>query len=220
MTFAEELLLLALDPDTGKFHPLPRKSLELSLAGALLLELAFREVIDTDPGVVIVRKEQVKSSQFLDAALQTIREGQDRVPLQQALARLALQGHALIRRTLQRLVDQGVLSEKDDSFLWIKRPLRHPLADGETYDNVVDRIRALALDPEEIPDPHDVVLVALSEGCKLHRLLFNVQEYAQCRERLKAIAAMDFVGQAIIEAVQTIGERSLLELAAGEGTSH
>ncbi|MBC2594403.1 GPP34 family phosphoprotein [Ruficoccus amylovorans] len=216
MTFAEELILLALDPDTGKFQPLPRKSLELSLAGALLLEMAFHGIIDTEPGTVVVLEESVRRSQFLDAALQTIREGSDRIPLRQALARLGLQGNMLIGRTLRRLVDQGILSQKADSFLWIKRPMRHPLADGELYDNVVDRIRALALDPEEIPSPHEVVLVALGEACKLHRFLFSVQEYAQCRERLKAIAAMDFVGQAIIEAVSSIGERSLLELAAGE----
>jgi hypothetical protein len=219
MTFAEELLLLALDPDTGKFHPLPRMSLELSLAGALLLELAFQEAIDTEPGTVVILKDRIKRSDFLDAALQTLRQGQDRIPLQQALARLGLQGHTLIRRTLQRLVGQGVLAEKDDSFLWIKRPLRHPVAHGETYDNVVDRIRVLALDPEEIPEPHDVVLVALAEGCKLHRLLFTPEEYEQCRERLKMIAGMDFVGQAIVEAVHGIGDRSLLELAADETVS-
>ncbi|MGE9292434.1 MAG: GOLPH3/VPS74 family protein [Puniceicoccales bacterium] len=215
MTFAEELVLLALDPGTGKFHPLPRKSLELSLAGALLLELSFREVIDTEPDAVVILQSKVKRSQFLDAALQTIREGENRVPLRQALARLALQGHMLISRTLQRLVDQGVLTQRDNSFLWIKRPLLHPIADGESYDNVVDRIRALALDPEEIPDPHDVVLVALAEGCKLHSLLFTVEEYPQVRDRLKAIATMDFVGQAIVRAVKELGERSLLELAAG-----
>lgn len=214
MNFAEELILLALDPETGKFHPLPRKSLELSLGGAILLELSFREIIDSDPQEVIIVQTKVKQSQFFDAALQTIREGQDRVSIQKAVIRLALQGHMLIRRTLQRLVDQGVLTQKDDSFLWIKRPVRHPLADNRSYDNVVERIRGLGLNADEIPDPRDVVLVALSEACKLHRKLFDDEEYTVVRERLKRIADMDFVGQAIINTVKSIGDRSLLELIA------
>ena len=54
-TIAEEVLLLALDDDTGKLSAkLPVHSLRNAVAGALLMDLALNDRIDTDLHRLIV----------------------------------------------------------------------------------------------------------------------------------------------------------------------
>ncbi|MDY6915534.1 MAG: GPP34 family phosphoprotein, partial [Candidatus Cloacimonadota bacterium] len=48
VTFAEELLLLALDDEEGKFYSMPFMTFEYALVGAILMELAIKNRIDTD----------------------------------------------------------------------------------------------------------------------------------------------------------------------------
>ena len=48
LTFAEELLLLALDDEKGVLVQMPIMSFEYGLVGAILMELALMNKIDTD----------------------------------------------------------------------------------------------------------------------------------------------------------------------------
>jgi len=48
LTFAEELLLLALDDEKGVLVQMPIMSFEYGLIGAILMELALMNKIDTD----------------------------------------------------------------------------------------------------------------------------------------------------------------------------
>ncbi|OYV47719.1 MAG: hypothetical protein B7X06_02805, partial [Verrucomicrobia bacterium 21-51-4] len=46
LTFAENIVLLAMDGDTGHLRPLPERALDYALAGALLMGLATHNRID------------------------------------------------------------------------------------------------------------------------------------------------------------------------------
>ena len=47
-TFSEEMLVLLLDDELGTLAPIPRTNIECALAGAVLMDLAFANRIDTD----------------------------------------------------------------------------------------------------------------------------------------------------------------------------
>ena len=49
LRFAEELLLLILNEDYGDLAPVPEPHLNHALAGAVLMDLALENRIDTDP---------------------------------------------------------------------------------------------------------------------------------------------------------------------------
>ena len=70
LRFSEELLLLALDDATGKLHPLPERALDLAIVGALLMELAFRNQIDTDnKNLTILNREATDHDPSADLVL-------------------------------------------------------------------------------------------------------------------------------------------------------
>lgn len=214
MTFAEQLIILALDPKTGKFHALPRKSLEIGLAGAFLLELTFRNIVDSDAEKLIILQEHYPQRPLLNSALQVVREGDKEVPLRQAIGRLALQGNLLISKTLEHLCTEEILDRKDRVF-FIKRdrPV-YPSHDDRFRTDVVKQIRDLVLDPDAIPDPKECALLALVEACRLQRKIFTEEEREQFESRFQQLASMDLVGIAIVDAVREAREKDLLDLAA------
>ena len=48
LRFAEEIMLLLLDDENGDFAPVSELSLQCALAGAVLMDLALENRIDTD----------------------------------------------------------------------------------------------------------------------------------------------------------------------------
>ncbi|MEO0794353.1 MAG: GPP34 family phosphoprotein [Verrucomicrobiota bacterium] len=213
MTFAEQLLILALDPKTGKFHALPRKSLEIGLAGAFLLELTFRDLVDAEPEKVIVLKEHYPQRPLLNSALQVLREGDAEVPMRKAIARLALQGQVLVSKTLEKLVENGVLERKDKIFFVRRDVPVFPQADDQAYRDVVKQIRDLVLDAEAIPSPEEAALLSLVEACRLQRKIFTEEERSHFESRFKQLAGMDLVGRGIVDAVRAVRDKELLEIA-------
>lgn len=214
MTFADQLIILALDPKTGKFHALPRKSLEIGLAGAFLLELTFRNVVDSDAENIIVLQEQYPQRPLLNSALQVIREGDNEVPLRKAIGRLALQGNLLVSKTLQHLVEEEILERKDKIFFIRRDAPIYPSHDDRARRDVVEQIRALVLNPEEIPSPEEAALLALVEACRLQRKIFSEEEREKFEDRFQHLASMDLVGIAIVDAVRDARDKALLDLAA------
>ncbi|GHB98283.1 GOLPH3/VPS74 family protein [Cerasicoccus arenae] len=214
MTFAEQLIILALDPKTGKFHALPRKSLEIGLAGAFLLELTFRNVIDSDANSIIILKEQYPQRPLLNSALQVVREGDKEIPFRKAIGRLALQGKLLVSKTLEHLVDEEVLDRKDKIFFIRRDSPIYPQADDRLRQDVVKQIRDLVLDPEAIPAPEEAALLALVLACRLQRKIFTEEERDEFESRFQQLAGMDLVGIAIVDAVRAARDKELLDLAA------
>ncbi|WP_309398777.1 GOLPH3/VPS74 family protein [Cerasicoccus maritimus] len=215
MTFAEQLLVLALDPKTGKFHALPRKSLEIGLAGAFLLEMTFRKIIDSDAEKIIVLQEAYPQRPLLNSALQVVREGDKEIPLRKAVGRLALQGNLLVSKTLESLVHEEILEKKDKIFFIKNRkaPI-YPQADERMRADVIEQVRELVLNPDEIPSPEETALLALVEACRLQRKIFTEEERDEFEERFQQLASMDLVGIAIVDAVRAARDKELLDLAA------
>jgi len=81
---------------------------------------------------------------------------------------------------------------------------------------VLSRIREVVLEHDAIPDPRDVVIVSLVNACDLGGVVFSEDELQQHRERIAQLARMDFVGQALSQAVARI-QQALLEVMAYSG---
>ena len=54
LTFVDEIILLMLDEEEGSFLPIHENTMGYVLAGAVLMDLAFANRIDTDPKQLIV----------------------------------------------------------------------------------------------------------------------------------------------------------------------
>lgn len=213
LRFAEEIILLALNDETGKPHRnLEPQSFECAIAGAIILELAFMNRIDTDADYLMLLNKDTTSDPLLDDALHALSAGGDKMPIVQAVARLTLKAEDYEPRLFAGLVHKGILQEKNRSFLWIKGERTYPAIDGHEEVEVRTRIRKVIL-TDTLPDPRDIAIISLMETCKLHRTVFIPDELSRCRNKIKQIAAMEFVGQAMLSALDQIRNTPIEEIA-------
>lgn len=213
LRFAEEIILLALNDETGKLHRnLPEKALECAIGGAMLMELAFLNRIDNDITELTVLKSDPTGDPLLDEAIAALTLEGRKITILKAVAKLTLRAPEMEKRLLAGLVHKGILQEKDSSFLWIKGERTYPLIDGKAETEVRTRIRKIIL-TDTLPDPRDIAIISLMETCKLHRTVFVPEELSSCRNKIKQIAKMDFIGQAMLQALEKAQEMPLEEIA-------
>ena len=74
LRFSEEVLLLLLNDNGGKFIDVPAPSLDGALAGAVLMDLAMENRVDTDPERLFVVDPTPLDDDLLDPTLARIVE--------------------------------------------------------------------------------------------------------------------------------------------------
>lgn len=208
LTLPEEILLLLLDDETGRFAgpvagsrllqpdggagPLSRSFV---LAGAVLMELALRSKIDTDPEQLVLVDPEPTGDALLDRYLARIAKSEAK-DARAWVADLSQDGAAIEDAALDRLVERGILRRADKTLLWVFKTRRYPMIDGEEEREVRARIFEL-LEGSEIPSPHDVGLVCLLDACSLFGEILGDAEAQQLAPRIHQIRRLDLIGQAV-----------------------
>ena len=119
------------------------------------------------------------------------------------IERLAPRAEAIIDLTLDRLVDLKILEHHDGDFwtlattVW-QTEMFSSAAEGTAAQFVRTRI-SRAIFSDEIPDPRDVIIVALINTCDVFRFMFQLDDESE--ERIQLICKMDLIGRSIAEAV-------------------
>jgi len=203
LTFLEELLLLCLDDETGLLRPAFAPWLDTAGAGALLMDLALKDRVDTDPKRLDVVDKTPTGEPLLDEALGLVAEMPNGQPIDAYLAQLARHGEHFRTEALDRLVERGVLKVKDDRFLWVFKTRAYPVVDGRAEREVKRRLFAILFD-DEIPDPRDVVLISLVSACNLLPMMLSADECEHVRDRVETIRKMDLIGQSVGRAIRDI----------------
>lgn len=202
LRFAEEITLLALNDETGVMHrTVSRRAYDYAIAGALLMELAFMNRIDSDAETIQLLQEEPAGDPLLDEALATLKGIDQPINIVAAIELLAVKTPQFEPRIFAALVHKGILEEREKRFLWMKGERTYPLIDGREETEVLKRIRMTVLAEGAIPDPRDVAIIALMEATRLHRVVFLRDELSTCRSRIRQLAKMDFIGQGIAHAL-------------------
>jgi hypothetical protein len=203
LTFAEEILLLMLDDREGSLVDLPRPAMDGVIAGAVLMDLAIRDRIDSDLKELRVVDKTPTGEPLLDGVLAEIAASAEKRPSSEWIGEIANDAEELRERALARLVSRGILREDMGKFLWVFDVRRYPMIDDREEQEVKSRLRTLVLS-NTIPDPRDVVLVCLVEAAGLWDLVLNEAEHDGATERIAQLAKMDLVGQAMTQVVRDI----------------
>ena len=223
LRFAEEIMLLLLDDEGGEFMRVSETSLQCALAGAVLMDLALENRIDTDLERLMLIDPTPVGDDLLDPTLARIGQTAetrewfqrfvdsddrtvDEIETHDALywVKRAAEDAGHIRETgLKRLVARGILEEQDDRFLWVFKSRRYPTIDGEAEREVKLRIMEV-LFSDVIPDPRDIVIICLADVCGLFREMFSAREQENIAPRLKQVRKLDLIGQAVSQAIHEI----------------
>ena len=207
LRFAEEIMLLLLDDENGDFAPVSELSLQCALAGAVLMDLALENRIDTDTERLILLDKTPTGDDLLDPTLANIAastpEGESRHDARYWVEYVAEYAYEIRARALDRLIAASILQQRDDSFLWVFRARRYPIIDGRAEREVKLRIMGV-LFSDEIPDPRDIVIIALADVCGLFREILSRRELGLAAARIDQVRKLDLIGQAVSQAVWDI----------------
>ena len=199
LRFAEEIILLMLHDDDGKFAPVPSWSMDRALAGSVLMDLALENRIDTDPENLVLIDDTPVGDGLLDPTLAEIAAGDQR-DARYWVEHTAKKGEQLREEALSRMVAAGILEQHEDRFLWVFRSRRYPVVDGKAEREVKLRIMEV-LFSDEIPGPRDIVIIALADACGIFRELLSKRELDQAAARIEQVRKLDLIGQAMAQTI-------------------
>ena len=202
LRFVEEITLLLLHDDDGKFAHVPTWSLNYALAGGVLMDLAMENRIDTDLEHLILVDATPTGDPLLDPTLADIAAG-EKHDARYWVEQTAERAESIQEEALSRLISLGVLERQEDRFLWVFRSRRYPMIDGQAEREVKLRIMGV-LFSDEIPDPRDVVIICLADACGIFKELLSRRELEQAAARIEQVRKLDLIGQAMSQAIQDI----------------
>ena len=207
LRFAEEILLLSLE-ESGEFFPNPPpRTLKVALAGAVLMDLALENRIDTDLDQLTVVDATPLGDALLDPTLAEIAQAEAIQTPGFWVEQIAKRSNDIREQALERLVASGILAAEEDGPISLSRSVsrsrRYPTLDGKLEDEV--RLRLMrALFSGEVPDPRDIALICLVDACDMFEGLLSKAELEETRERINTLRKMDLIGQAVTRAIQQL----------------
>ena len=205
MRFAEEILLLLLDENTGYFAPIPEWKMSCALAGGVLMDLAIENRIDSDLDSLTLIDATPTGDELLDPVLEEIAGDTHSHEPQYWVERIAARrAEAISDRAFDRLVKLGILDAHSGGF-WslstkVSRSGRYPLVDGMPGEEIKGRITRVLLS-DEIPDPRDIAIIGLLNNCGGVPTLLEPEELEIAEERIELLSGMDLIGRTIGAAV-------------------
>ena len=203
LRFAEEIMLLLLDDEGGEFLHVSDWSLRCALAGAVLMDLALENRIDTDLKQLVLVDATPVGDDLLDPTLARIAEATETHDAAHWVHQTARHADQIRERALERLIEHGILQRQEESFLWVFKSRRYPAVDGKADREVKLRIMGV-LFSDDIPDPRDIVIVCLAEACGIFQALLSRRELTHASARIEQVRKLDLIGQAISQAVWDI----------------
>ena len=110
MRFAEEVLLLLLNEETGYFIPIPEWKMSCVLAGSILIDLSLENCIDSDLEMLTLLDPTPTDDALLNPVLEEIVQKTQIHPPQYWVERIARCSNEISAMTLDRLVKVGILN--------------------------------------------------------------------------------------------------------------
>ncbi len=203
LRFAEELMLLILDDENGKFARVPDRLMRYALAGGVLMDLALENRIDTDLKNLILVDSTPVGDSLLDPTLADIAQATDTKDARFWVERTALRADTIREEALNRLIEQGILKREEDRFMWVFQARRYPVIDNTAEREVKLRIMEV-LFSDQIPDPRDVVIIGLAHACDIFKEILSPRELARVADRIDQVRKLDLIGQAMSQAITDI----------------
>ena len=200
--FVEEIILLLLRDEDGRFIQVSTWSMDYALAGAVLMDLALENRIDTDLENLVLIDSTPIGDDILDPILEEIANGGNR-DTRYWVDQVSRHGTELREKSLDRLVGKGVLEKEDDRFLWVFRSRRYPSVDGSVEREVKLRILSV-LFSDVIPEPRDQMIICLADACGVFPHLLSRQENSRAADRIAQISKLDIIGQTMSQAIHDI----------------
>ena len=210
---SQDLILLALNPETGKTRFSWYSALDYGLVGSLLLGLVLQGKLEIDNdnrviGAILQRYllKQIAGStgnEFLDQRLSEVLASSRPRTARFWVTRWRRRYLGIQMIVLQNLVDLGVLERQEQRILGLFPTQRYFLTDESIQREIIQQVRAAVLAGIGL-DSRMAALLSLMQASHLTDAVFRPEERSEARSRIRAIAEGELVGQAVSKAIFTI----------------
>jgi golgi phosphoprotein 3 len=197
---AQDLVLLALNPQTGKIRSAASSALRYSLIGAVLLDLVLQGKITIDNNRLMVENASTTDDDFLDQCLNEVLAAPRIRTVSFWVRHWSRNYRGFQTIVLQNLVDLGVLMQQEQLVLWLFPVQRYFLTDESIQRTIINQVRAAVLEDIGL-DSRMAALISLMKASHLTNALFIPEERREARSRIKAIAKGELIGKAVSDTI-------------------
>jgi len=205
LTMLEEVVLLAVDEQTGNLRSMREFSTAYALVGAVFFDLALARRIDTDTETVHIIDRSLMGNATLDRVLAHMAAKPELTTVRDWIEHLFHQRADLEGEALASLIEQGILRHEKSKLLWIIDVERFPLVDNGRQRDVRQRLQETIL-RDGIPDSRDIVLVSIAEPCGLLGYVLSDSQMKERRTRIHMLCNLETISRKVAAAIAGLDE--------------
>ena len=196
----EELVLLAIEDDGAIAYTAGTIDFRMSAVGACLVDLNQLGRIDVDLNELSILSREPTGNAALDLVLRKVAAGSPR-SARAWVDEISRDADQLLRLALDSLDRLGILTQQEKRLLWVLKSRRYPLIDGAEQEEAKMRIIS-TLFGDQLPTPHDTVLIGLAQVGKLLQGFLATSEIARMEDRLRKVGGVDLIVQEVAAALR------------------
>ncbi|HLK50868.1 MAG TPA: GPP34 family phosphoprotein [Bryobacteraceae bacterium] len=200
LTILEELVLLAVNPNTGELVSTHEFGMGYALVGAVFFDLALSRQIDTDTEEIRILATAPSGHPVWDAVLAEMRNQPGLRTVRDWIEAMFRGNHDLEGAALASLIAGGILRRQKSKRLWLIEVERFPLVDRPAQTRLRERLAGAILG-DQIPDPRDIMLVSLAEPCGLLRCLLSEAELESRKQRIAMLSNLETISRKVSLAI-------------------
>ena len=203
LTLLEEVVLLAVDEETGSLRSTREFGTAYALTGAVFFDLALARKIDTGTEAIQIIDSTPTGNAILDRVLTAMAQRPDLTTVNQWIETIFERRDDLEKEALASLVRQGILRHEKSKRLWIIDVERFPLVDKRPLHHVEVRL-AEAIFTDSIPDTRDIMLVSIAEPCGLLGYVLSDTQIESRRERIDTLCSLETISRSFTDAINAL----------------
>ncbi len=212
LTMLEEVVLLAVDEQTGHLRSTREFGTAYALAGAVFFDLALARRIDTDTEEIHITSASSTGNGTLDRVLAEMAARPHVRTVRDWIEALFRRRDDLEGEALRSLIAQGILRHEKSRRLWIIDVEKFPLIDQRPQRDVRLRV-AEAILGDAIPDTRDIMLVSIAEPCGLLSSVASAAQLESRRARIETLCKLETISRKVADAIAEF-DGSLRQLGA------
>ena len=212
---AEDLLLLAWNPRSGRPHGSSAVQLNPAIGGALLLDLALEGILRIEVDAPRV-SSRATGDALLDEVARLLNDGPRRRKLKAWVRKVGTTARR--DQVRDRLVNQGLLTVETDRVLGLFSRTRHPLTDPAEVERLEARVRDVLLGAPA-KDPRLTALAALVGGTAVLDRLVDRPDRKDARRRAEELAEATPVAEAARAVIRDTQAAVIASVGAAAGAA-
>ncbi len=200
LTMLEEVVLLAVDEQTGNLRSTREFGTAYALVGALFFDLALARKIDTDTETILIVDRTPTGNATLDRVLAGMAAKPQLTTVREWIEEIFLRREDLEGEALGSLIAQGVLRHEKTKRLWIIDVERFPMVNERPQRYVKSRL-AHAILTDDIPDTRDIMLVSIAEQCGLLSYVLSDTQLNTRAQRIQTLCNLETISRKVSDAI-------------------